>query len=95
MTALAEKKMANNKPKEKIIAGAVSCALWENELTTRDGRQIPVLKASLERRYRDASGTWKSSNSFGRNEIPQAIYCLMKAYAAMMEKSSDEEEAAE
>ena len=84
--------MANNKPKEKISAGAVSCALWENELTTRDGRQVVVLKASLERRYRDASGTWKSSNSFGRNEVAQAIFCLTKAYAAMMEKSADEEE---
>ena len=87
--------MANNKPKEKISAGTVSCALWENDLTTRDGKTITVLKASIEKRYRDAAGVWKSSNSFGRNEIPQAIYCLMKAYAAMMEKSSDEEEAAE
>ena len=86
--------MANNKPKEKIIAGAVSCALWENELTMRDGRQVVALKASIEKRYRDAAGVWKSSNSFGRNEIPQAIYCLMKAYAAMMEKSTEEEEVA-
>ena len=84
--------MANNKPKEKIIAGAVSCALWENELTMRDGRRIPVLKASLERRYRDASGTWKSSNSFGRNEIPQAIYCLLQAYAAMVSEDGQEAE---
>jgi len=84
--------MANNKPKEKISASAVSCALWENELTTRDGRQIVVLKASIERRYRDASGTWKSSNSFGRNEVAQAIYCLTRAYAAMMEKSTEDEE---
>jgi len=84
--------MANNKPKEKLSAGAVSCALWENELTTRDGRQIVVLKASIERRYRDASGAWKSSNSFGRNEVAQAIYCLSKAYAAMMEKSTEDEE---
>ena len=83
--------MANSKPKEKISAGAVSCALWENELTTRDGRQITVLKASIERRYKDAAGAWKSSNSFSRNEVAQAIYCLMKAYSVMMEKSPDEE----
>jgi len=70
----------------------VSCALWENDLTTRDGKTITVLKASLEKRYRDAAGSWKSSNSFSRNEVAQAIYCLMKAYDAMMAKSSDEEE---
>ena len=84
--------MANNKPRQKITAGGVSCALWDNELTTRDGRQVTVLKASIERRYKDAAGAWKSSNSFSRNEVAQAIYCLMKAYAAMMEKSPDEEE---
>jgi len=84
--------MANYRPKEKISAGAVSCALWENEVTTRDGRTVPVLRATIERRYRDATGAWKSSNSLGRNEVAQAIYCLIRAYAAMMEKSSDEEE---
>ena len=45
--------MANNKPKEKISAGTVSCALWENDLTTRDGKTITVLKASIEKRYRE------------------------------------------
>jgi hypothetical protein len=84
--------MANNKPKQKINAGLVSCALWDNELTTRDGRTVTVLKATIERRYRDAAGGWKSSNSFGRNEVAQAIYCLSKAYAAMMEKAPEEEE---
>jgi hypothetical protein len=84
--------VANNKPKEKIIAGAVSCAIWENELTMRDGRQVIAIKASIEKRYRDAAGAWKSSNSFNRNEVAQAIYCLIKAHDAMMAKSSDEEE---
>jgi len=84
--------MANNKPKEKISAGTVSRALWENDLTTRDGKTITVLKASIEKRYRDATGAWKSSNSFSRNEVAQAIYCLMKAYDAMMAKSTEDEE---
>ncbi len=95
MTALAEKNMANNKPKEKISAGLVSCALWENDVTTRDGRTVTVLKATIERRYKDAAGGWKSSNSFGRNEVAQAIYCLTKAYAAMVEKTSEDEEVTE
>jgi len=41
-------------------------------------------KASVERRYRDKSGTWKSSTSFGRNEIPLAIYCLEQAFGAII-----------
>ena len=46
-----------------------------------------LAKASLERRYTDRTGAWKSSNSFSRTEIPQAVYCLLKAYAMMMERS--------
>jgi len=34
----------------------------------------------------------KSSNRFGRNEVAQAIYCLTRAYAAIMKKSTEDEE---
>ena len=44
------------------------------------GRKTVMLKASVERRFKDATGTWKSSNSFSRNEIPLAIYCLQRAF---------------
>jgi hypothetical protein len=67
------------KPVHKIRAGQVSCALWENEITV-SGRKIKVLKASVERRYKDSDGEWKSSGSFGRNEIPLVVYCLQKAF---------------
>ena len=62
-------------PVKKFSAGSVSAALWENEANV-DGRKVTMLKATIDRRYRDSAGTWKSSNSFSRNEIPLAIYCL-------------------
>lgn len=78
------------KPVMKFRAGAVSCAVWENEATV-NGRTVKMLKAgSLERRYRDASGTWKSSSSFSRTEIQDAIYCLQKAFEAITEKGSSQ-----
>jgi len=83
--------MANNKPKTKIQAGSVSCALWENEIDV-GGRKTVILKASLERRYRDSMGTWQSSNSFGRNEIPLAVYCLQKAFEKMVETKVGDDE---
>jgi hypothetical protein len=46
------------------------------------------LSATLERRYKDKNEQWKSSSSFGRNEIPLAIYCLEKAFAAMIVERS-------
>jgi hypothetical protein len=81
--------MAGQKPKAKFTAGPVSAALWENTITTKEGREVPVLKASLQRRYKDKEGNWKSSNSFSRNEIPLAIYCLGKAFQKIIEKQND------
>jgi hypothetical protein len=72
------------KPVKKFQAGSVSCALWENEISV-NGSKTLVLKASLQRRYKDKDGTWKSSTSFSRNEIPLAIYCLTQAFKAMVE----------
>jgi len=78
--------MAGQKPVEKFTAGQVSAALWENEITTSNGNKATVLKASIQRRYKDKDGQWKSSTSFSKNEIPLAIYCMQKAFEKMIEK---------
>jgi len=84
-------------PLKKFGAGSVSCALWENELPaqTKNGGKVTVLKATVERRYKDRDGNWKSTGSFSRNEIPLTIYCLMKAFAAMIEERTADEEVSE
>lgn len=82
--------MSGQKPKAKFTAGPVSAALWENTITTKEGREVPVLKASLQRRYKDREGNWKSSNSFSRNEIPLAVYCLEKSFEAMIKANKGE-----
>ena len=38
----------------------------------------------MERRCKDKDGSWKSASSFGRNEIPLAVYCLEKAFEAII-----------
>jgi len=78
-------------PVKKFGAGSVSCALWENEATV-NGKKASILKATIDRRYKDKDGTWKSSGSFSRNEIPLAVFCLLKAFAAMAEENEGEEE---
>lgn len=79
-------------PVTKFRAANVSCAIWENEAEVQ-GRTIRILKASVDRRYTDKNGAWKSSNSFSRTEIPQAVFCLLKAYVMMMERAAEEEDA--
>ena len=77
-------------PVKKFSAGSVSCALWENEATV-DGKKASILKASIDRRYKDKDGTWKSSGSFSRNEIPMVVFCLVQAYATMLGEGQEGE----
>ena len=77
------------KPVAKFKAGQVSAALWENEITVND-RKVTVLKATVQTRYKDKNGTWKSSASFSRNEIPLATYCLGKAFEKIIETETGE-----
>jgi hypothetical protein len=77
----------NSLPIEKFKAGQVSAAIWENKVMVND-RETVMLKASIQRRYKDKDGEWKSSSSFGRNEIPLAIHCLQKAFEKIIEKQN-------
>jgi len=82
--------MQAQKPVAKFRAGQVTCALWENEITV-SGKPQKVLKATIDRRFKDRDGNWKSSNSYGRNELPLAIWVLYKAFETMIEKAGDED----
>jgi hypothetical protein len=75
-------------PRARFRAGQVSAALWENEIQTA-GRTATVLKATIQRRYKDTDGQWKSSTSFSRNEIPLAIHCLQEAFEKIVELQND------
>lgn len=76
--------MKTSKPIAKFSAGQVSCALWENEIKV-NGKPTSILKATISRRYKDSGGNWQTSDSLSRNDIPLAVYCLQKGFAAMIE----------
>ncbi len=76
-------------PVAKFKAGQVSSAIWENEVQMSRGT-VKMLKATVQRRYKDRNGEWKSSGSFGRNEIPLAIHCLQKAFEKIIEVQNEE-----
>ena len=73
------------KPAAKFRAGQIKSALWGNEITAKNGHKATMLKASVQRRYKNRDRQWKSSGSFSRNEIPLAIYCLQKAFEKIIE----------
>ena len=78
-------------PVTKFRAGPISCAIWENDAVV-NGNKMGLKKATVERWYKDSSGEWKSSGSFGRNETPLVMYCLQKAFEYMVEERSVREE---
>jgi hypothetical protein len=77
-------------PVKKFQAGGISCSLWENEIQM-NGEAKAVLKATVERRYKDRNGEWKSSNSYSRNEIPLVIHALEQAFSYMLQKRGTED----
>jgi len=75
-------------PIAKFKAGQVAAAIWANDVEVK-GRTVTILKATVQRRYKDKDGNWQSSGSFSRNEIPLAIYCLQKAFEKIIEKQGE------
>jgi hypothetical protein len=76
-------------PVAKFRAGQISSAVWRNEIQVK-GKAITVLKATVQRRYKDKEGNWQSSGSFGRNEIPLAIHCLQQAFEKIIETQHED-----
>ena len=83
--------MAGQKPVAKFQAGQVSAAIWENDISV-NGRQVTVLKATIQRRYKDKDGDWKSSGSYSRNDLPLLAFCIFKSYEYMIEGQKDEDD---
>lgn len=77
----------SDKPVVKIRAGSVSAAIFENKAVV-NGREMAIWKVTLQRSYKDANGQWQVTNSYSRNDIPLALYCLRKAFDKMIEKNA-------
>src|SRR4030042_4663676 len=82
---------ASDKPVEKCRAGSIACALWANDIRVGNVTKT-VLKCTVERRFKDSDGTWKSTGSYGRNEIPLVVHCLQQAFAYMIDDSAKRSE---
>lgn len=63
-------------PVQKFQAGAVIASVWKNQ--SKEGGEF--FSVSLDKRYKDASGQWKSSASFKPTDLPKAALLLNKAY---------------
>jgi hypothetical protein len=53
-----------NQPIHQIRLGSIKAALWLNSTQAGD-----FYNATFERLYKDGSEEWKSTNSFGRDDL--------------------------
>jgi len=78
------------KPEKTFRIGAVSASVFVNEIETDNGKRR-IRSVNLQRRYRDDNdGEWKSSNSFGLGELPQAqaVFDLAMKHVADQEANT-------
>ena len=61
---MATKQKSTNKPVEEVRIGSVKAAIWKNE--TESG---PRFNVTFQRLYRDGENGWRSTDSFGRDDL--------------------------
>ena len=80
-------------PEKRFKCGACEVSIFENEVTTKDGKTRKTKKASFRKRYKSADGDWKSTNSLDANDIPKARLVLDEAYRYLVLAKDTEENA--
>lgn len=73
------------KPERNIRIGNINVAIWNN-IKEINGQVKELKSITLEKRYKDKEGNWKSTTSFNADELPKAIMALSKAFSELMEK---------
>jgi hypothetical protein len=69
-----------NYPEKSFRAGAISATVWRNHGKKENGEETEYKTISIERRYTDRTGEWKSTNSMRVNDLPKAKVALDEAY---------------
>jgi hypothetical protein len=69
------------KPVAEVKLGACRAAIWANETTTAGTRY----NVTLSRIYKDESGNWKDSTSFGRRELPLLAEIVRQSWLWILE----------
>jgi len=75
-----------NVPEKKFSTGVISATIWKNAGTSKKGDPVEFRTISLQRRYTDEKGEWKSTSSLRINDLPKASLVLNKAYEYLVLK---------
>ena len=79
--------MANQRPTATVRIGTVKAAIWENR---KDGERARY-NVTFSKRYRDAEGQWKTTHSFGRNDLLVLAKVADQAHSRIVELEQGED----
>ena len=71
----------------------INAAIWENEVDG-DNHKYTTYSVTIEKRYRDGDGGWKTAKSFQSHELLQVAYLAGEAYKrslAMRQESAHQQ----
>lgn len=74
-----KEKQKMNQIEKKFSAGPVVATVWKNE--GKEGKEFPSV--SIERRYQDDKGDWKSTSSFNKGHLAQVVLVANKALESL------------
>jgi len=79
---------SKNLPEKKFSTGVITATVWKNQGVSKNGEIREYRTVSLQRRYADKSGVWKSTASLRVNDLPKAALVLNKAYEYLVLRST-------
>ena len=82
--------MANQKPVAEVRIGRVKATIWRNGT-----EEQPRHNVTFSRLYKDDAGEWKSTQSFGRNDLLVLAKVADQAHTRLFELPREEEQEAE
>tara|TARA_Y100000310_G_scaffold320072_1_gene376102 strand:- start:29 stop:262 length:234 start_codon:yes stop_codon:yes gene_type:complete len=71
-----------NQPEKKFSTGAICATIWKNE--SKEGNEFNTV--TVERRFQDKEGNWKSTSSLRLNDLPKIAVVVNKAYEHLVLK---------
>ena len=78
------------KPVEEVRIGAVKAAVWRNVVDMGNNSR-PMYSVTFQRLYRDGENAWKSTESFGRDDLLVLAKVAEKAFERVHELQQERE----
>lgn len=72
--------MTKDQPVKKFKVGGIQVAVWENRIPNQQGQDDLLHSVTIERRYKDEQGNWRSASSYRTGDLPKLLFALTKAY---------------